>query len=86
MTTAGRIAAVFIMAIGVLTLAVVTAQVASSFVDQAARRAASAPQQDSETNDSALAAIDRRLARIEDLLIARASSVEASARPPEASE
>jgi hypothetical protein len=31
------------MAIGILTLAVVTAQVASSFVDQAARRRSSAP-------------------------------------------
>ena len=36
-TTLGRIAAVFIMAIGLLTLAVVTAQVASSFVDQTRR-------------------------------------------------
>jgi voltage-gated potassium channel len=38
-TTLGRIAAVLIMATGILTLAVVTAQVASSFVDQSSRRA-----------------------------------------------
>ena len=85
-TTVGRITAVLVMGIGVLTLAVVTAQVASSFVDQAARRAGSNPQPDPETNDTALAAIDRRLAQIEDLLITRAASVEAPARPPEASE
>ncbi len=39
-TVAGRITASFIMAIGILTLAVVTAQVSSSFVDQARRRRA----------------------------------------------
>ena len=37
-TVAGRVVASFIMAIGILTLAVVTAQVSSSFVDQARRR------------------------------------------------
>src|SRR5262245_20558132 len=36
-TVAGRIAAASIMMIGILTLAVVTAQVASAFVDEAAR-------------------------------------------------
>ena len=37
-TVAGRVVASFIMAIGILTLAVVTAQVSSSFVDQGRRR------------------------------------------------
>ncbi len=42
-TTGGRIAACFIMATGLLTLAVVTAQVASSFVGQGSSRAGPAP-------------------------------------------
>ncbi len=37
-TVAGRVVASFIMAIGITTLAVVTAQVSSSFVEQARRR------------------------------------------------
>ena len=41
-TVGGQVAAACIMAIGILTLAVVTAQVSSSFVDQAARRRANA--------------------------------------------
>jgi len=41
-TPLGRIVAVFIMATGILTLAVVTAQVASSFVDQGSRAAGTA--------------------------------------------
>jgi voltage-gated potassium channel len=47
-TVLGKIAASFIMAIAILTLAVVTAQVSSNFVDQAARRRAAAerPQSD----------------------------------------
>jgi voltage-gated potassium channel len=68
-TTLGRIAAVFIMAIGLITLAVITAQVASSFVDQAARRravAATAP----GTPEITLADLADRLARIEALLSA----------------
>ncbi len=68
-TMAGRITAVFIMAIGILTLAVITAQVASSFVDQATRRRGSDPKQ-AEPDDPTLAALDRRLARIEALLTA----------------
>ena len=51
-TMAGRVTAVFIMAIGILTLAVVTAQVASSFVDQATRRRGSDPKQEAEPNDA----------------------------------
>ena len=69
-TTLGRIAAVFIMAIGLVTLAVITAQVASSFVDQAARRRAAAAAA-SGAPDVTLADLAERLARIEALLSAR---------------
>jgi voltage-gated potassium channel len=86
-TTGGKIAATLIMAIGILTIAVITAQVASSFVDQAARtRAGSngagadaepapAPATESgpgaDTPDVSMADIARRLERIEVLLAAR---------------
>ena len=87
-TMAGRITAVFIMAIGILTLAVVTAQVASSFVDQAARRRGSnpAPRQEAESNGTTLAALDRRLARIEDLLTMRMATLEDLPQLPKASD
>ena len=41
-TPGGKVTASLIMAIGILTIAVITAQVAGSFVDQAARARASA--------------------------------------------
>ncbi len=85
-TVAGRITAVFIMAIGILTLAVITAQVASSFVDQASRRRASDPKQEPETNEATLAALDRRLARIEDLLTARFAMLDDPSRRSETPE
>jgi voltage-gated potassium channel len=70
-TTPGRITACFVMAIGLLTLAVVTAQVASSFVAQGPNRARpGAPQAEEATNGVTLAELDRRLARIEELLSA----------------
>jgi hypothetical protein len=61
------------MAIGILTLAVVTAQVASSFVDEAARRRARVPDEDPDGSDDDLSMADlyQRLARIEALLVAR---------------
>ena len=61
-TTAGRITACFIMGIGLLTLAVVTAQVASSFVAQAPSRARRGPQVQAATPEVTLAELDRRLA------------------------
>ena len=67
-TTLGRIAAVFIMATGILTLAVVTAQVASSFVDQSTRRAAPSTESQSEPGGVTMAELAERLARIEALL------------------
>jgi hypothetical protein len=53
---------------GLLTLAVVTAQVASSFVAQATRRPAPGPQAETPPHEVTLAEIDRRLTRIETLL------------------
>ena len=83
-TTAGRITACFIMGIGLLTLAVVTAQVASSFVTQGPSRAQSGPQVEPVTPQVTLAELDRRLARIEELLTAApASSSQRAAGAPE---
>jgi voltage-gated potassium channel len=69
-TVDGRIMACFIMAIGLLTLAVVTAQVASSFVAQGSSRARRGPQTEAAPPGVTLADLDRRLARIEELLLA----------------
>jgi len=67
-TPAGRATACFVMAIGLLTLAVVTAQVASSFVTQGPSRAERLPQDETAAPEMTLAELDRRLARIEELL------------------
>lgn len=69
-TTWGRITACFIMGTGLLTLAVVTAQVASSFVTQAPSRARPAPADKGARSEVTLAELDERLARIERLLTA----------------
>jgi len=69
-TTGGRITACFIMGTGLLTLAVVTAQVASSFVSQGSSRAAPAPQDEAASRDVTLAELGQRLASIERLLTA----------------
>jgi len=69
-TTGGRITACFIMGTGLLTLAVVTAQVASSFVAQAPGRARPAPRGETARSEVTLAELDQRLARIERLLTA----------------
>ena len=69
-TTWGRITACFVMATGLLTLAVVTAQVASSFVAQGPRRATPAPQDEAASRDVTPAGLDQRLDRIERLLTA----------------
>lgn len=75
-TTFGRIASVFIMATGLLTLAVVTAQVSSSFVDQT-RRDPVSPEPGPDPGEVGLADLAARLARIEDML----SSLGAGAGP-----
>ena len=68
-TTGGRITACIVMGTGLLTLAVVTAQVASSFVGQGPSRARPAPQDDEPARrEVTLAELDQRLARIERLL------------------
>ena len=69
-TTWGRITACFIMGTGLLTLAVVTAQVASSFVAQAPSRARPAPPDEAVRREVSLAELDERLDRIERLLAA----------------
>jgi voltage-gated potassium channel len=73
-TIDGRITACCIMGIGLVTLAVITAQVASSFVSQAASGDQGGPQAAEATPGVTLAELDRRLARIEELLIAAAPS------------
>lgn len=69
-TTGGRVTACFIMGTGLLTLAVVTAQVASSFVAQGPSRTRPAPQDEAARREVTLAELDQRLARIERLLTA----------------
>jgi len=69
-TTGGRITACFIMGTGLLTLAVVTAQVASSFVAQGPSRATPAPQDEAAGREVTMAELGQRLARIEQLLTA----------------
>jgi len=82
-TAPGRVTACFVMGIGLLTLAVVTAQVASSFVTQAPGKARPGPQAESAP-EVTLAELDRRLARIEELIIAAtASSSQRAAGAPE---
>jgi voltage-gated potassium channel len=70
-TTAGRVTASFIMGIGIVTIAVVTAQVSSSFIEQAARRRAATLSTQAATTDVTLAELARRLDQIEELLTAR---------------
>jgi voltage-gated potassium channel len=69
-TTWGRVTACFIMGTGLLTLAVVTAQVASSFVAQGPSRARPTPQDEAARPEVTLAELDQRLAQIERLLTA----------------
>jgi voltage-gated potassium channel len=69
-TTGGQLTACFIMATGLLTLAVVTAQVASSFVAQGPSQARPAPPEEAVQREVTLAELDERLARIERLLTA----------------
>ena len=82
-TAPGRVTACFIMAIGLLTLAVVTAQTASSFVAQGTSRNRRSPQVEAAPPEMTLAELDRRLARIEALLVAAAPSPPRAAKAPE---
>jgi voltage-gated potassium channel len=81
-TAPGRVTACFVMGIGLLTLAVVTAQVASSFVTQGPDK--TQPRTQAEPGpEVTLAQLDRRLARIEELITAAtaSSSVRAAGAP-----
>jgi voltage-gated potassium channel len=78
-TVDGRITACCIMGIGLVTLAVITAQVASSFVAQGSDRNQRGRQADAAPPEVTLAELDRRLARIEELLLAVAPSSQAAA-------
>lgn len=78
----GRITAVLIMLVGLLSLAVVTAQVASNFVTQGPSRTQRSPQPEAARPEVTLAELDRRLARIEELLTVSASSSQRIAKAP----
>jgi voltage-gated potassium channel len=78
----GRITAIFIMLVGLLTLAVVTAQVASNFVTQGPSRTQRSPQPEAAQPEVTLDELDRRLARIEELLTVSASSSQRIAKAP----
>jgi voltage-gated potassium channel len=67
-TTQGRVFAVVLMGLGVTTLAVLTAQVASTFQEQAARNRARGA-----VGDPRIEEVTERLARIEELLAAGAA-------------
>jgi voltage-gated potassium channel len=82
-TLGGRVTACVIMGTGLLTLAVITAQVASSFVTQGPSRARRGPQGEPVPPGVTLAELDRRLARIEELLTAAASPSHRAAGAPE---
>jgi voltage-gated potassium channel len=82
-TIPGRITACLIMAMGLVTLAVITAQVASSFVAQDTSRTRRGPQPEAAPPEVTLAELDQRLARIEELLLAGAPSSQRTATAPE---
>jgi voltage-gated potassium channel len=75
-TPGGKVAASLIMAIGILTIAVITAQVAGSFVDQAARARASAEAVEPDTTEVSMVDLAQRLARIEELLTSSSTAAE----------
>jgi voltage-gated potassium channel len=75
-TPGGKVAASLIMAIGILTIAVITAQVAGSFVDQAARARASAEAVEPAATEVSMADLAQRLARIEELLTPSSTTAE----------
>ncbi|MGO8859166.1 MAG: potassium channel family protein [Acidimicrobiales bacterium] len=83
-TTQGRITAGFIMAIGILTLAVITAQVASSFVTEESSGPRGVTPSGGTTPEAMLAELDRRLDRIETLLTASVATRGQPGRAPDA--
>jgi voltage-gated potassium channel len=71
-TFGGRMAATGIMALGVLTLAVITAEVSSSYMEQARRRRSAKAPADQPLQLHHLAALHERLDRIEAGLVRQA--------------
>jgi voltage-gated potassium channel len=69
-TAAGKVTASVVMAIGILTLAVITAQVASSFFDQSARKQTPSTPVDAPAMQISFSDLTQRLDRIEALLTA----------------
>jgi len=67
-TPQGRITACFVMGIGLLTLAVITAQVSSSFVSQGRTTDTPTPPGEPADANRTLGELNERLARIESLL------------------
>ena len=65
-TAGGRIFAVLLMALGLVVAAVITAQIASSFMDQAAARRASAGEGE-EGGESVASRLEDAIGRIEDM-------------------
>ncbi len=72
-TVEGRIVGTLVMGIGILVLAVITAQVSSNFVDQARRHTGGEPDENAPQSVT-LVELDARLARIEALLAQRAET------------
>jgi voltage-gated potassium channel len=85
-TVYGRITAALIMLVGLLTLAVVTAQVASNFLAQASSQIQRRPQPNAAPPEVTLADLDQRLARIEELLTSASSASQGTAQAPGARE
>ena len=73
-TPQGRVTACFIMGVGLLTLAVLTAQVASSFVAQSSRQRNDSEVDDTPAAELSLPELHQRLERIEALIVALSSS------------
>jgi voltage-gated potassium channel len=83
-TVGGRLFAVGLMALGVTTLAVVTAQIASSFRDQAARSAPGRPDSGAASDAEVVARLDRvesMLVRLADATPSGSGRTTGAARP-----
>lgn len=63
-TTGGRLFAVLLMALGLVVAAVITAQIASTFMDQAAARRSSTPEEGAD-GSSPLSTVEEAMERIE---------------------
>lgn len=86
-TTGGRLFAVLLMALGLVVAAVITAQIASTFMDQAAARRATAPDAgpidapSTSRVEEAIARIEATAQRMEDRLVQIEKSAPGSSAP-----